>query len=341
MKTGAILVVDADEMARRAKVEALRQGGFDVENMERGQSTIDLIEDSPPDLAVLGQVRLGDDGLEVCRMIKQRWPTVFVLQTLDGATDRARTPDGGADGYLAEPVELSELVADVKSLLRIRQVENELRQVVERNQVLIREVQHRTMNNLQLVISFLNLESRGLSDQHAKDRIRAVIQRVSALAAVHHHLYSRGAVDRIDFGSYVADLVKDIGNATGMERIVFRTQADPVWMEADRAIRLGLVVNELVTNAVKYAFAEGESGRISLSLHAIGAKEAVLTIEDDGRGFEAKASSGSTRSGLSLSQALTEQSDADLIRDTASRGTRWRIVLNDPEARRAERDAAR
>ncbi|MBL8691775.1 MAG: response regulator [Rhodospirillaceae bacterium] len=340
----AILVVDDDEASRYIKTRVLESQGFQVDQAGSGERALDRIEERTPDLVLLDVKLPGIDGLEACRIIKERWPSVFVLHTSAAyrkPSDRTRGLDSGADGYLAEPIEPSELVANIKSLLRIRQVENELRQVVERNQVLLREVQHRTMNNLQLVISFLNLESRGLSDQHAKDRIRAVIQRVSALAAVHHHLYSRGAVDRIDFGSYVADLVKDIGNATGMERIVFRTQADPVWMEADRAIRLGLVVNELVTNAIKYAFAEGESGQIDLSLHATGAKEAVLTIEDDGRGFEAKASSGSTRSGLSLSQALAEQSDAELIRDPTSRGTRWRIALHDPEARRAERDAAR
>ncbi len=335
----AILVVDDDEASRYIKTRVLESQGFDVSQAGTGEKAIDRIEEKAPDLVLLDVKLPGMDGIEACRIIKERWPSVFVLHTSAAyrkPSDRTRGLDSGADGYLAEPVEPSELVANVKSLLRIRQVENELRAAVERNQVLLREVQHRTMNNLQLVISFLNLESRGLSDQHAKSRIKAVIQRVSALAAVHHHLYSRGAVDRIDFGSYVADLVKDIGNAAGEDRIVFRTQADPVWMEADRAIRLGLVVNELVTNAIKYAFPGGESGQISLSLHATG-NEAVLTVEDDGRGFDGNTSTGSTRSGLSLSQALAEQSDAELIRDTTTRGTRWRIVLHSPEVRRAAR----
>ncbi len=333
----AILVVDDDEASRYIKTRVLESQGFEVSQAGTGEKALDRIEERAPDLVLLDVKLPGMDGIEACRIIKERWPSVFVLHTSAAyrkPSDRTRGLDSGADGYLAEPVEPSELVANVKSLLRIRQVENELRAVVERNQVLLREVQHRTMNNMQLVISFLNLESRGLSDQHAKDRIKAVIQRVSALAAVHHHLYSRGAIDRIDFGSYVADLVKDIGNATGEDRIVFRTQADPVWMEADRAIRLGLVVNELVTNAIKYAFPGGERGQISLSLHATG-NEAVLTVEDDGRGFEPSSSTGSTRSGLSLSQALAEQSDAELIRDATTRGTRWRIVLHNPEARRA------
>lgn len=339
----AILVVDDDEASRYIKTRVLESQGFQVDQAGTGEKAIDQITAKTPDLVLLDVKLPGIDGLEACRIIKERWPTVFVLHTSAAyrkPSDRTRGLDSGADGYLAEPVEPSELVANVKSLLRIRQVENELRAAVERNQVLLREVQHRTMNNLQLVISFLNLESRGLSDQHAKDRIKAVIQRVSALAAVHHHLYSRGAVDRIDFGSYVADLVKDIGHAAGQERIAFRAQADHVWMEADRAIRLGLVVNELVTNSIKYAFAEGEHGQISLSLNATGA-EAVLTIEDDGRGFEANSSVNSTRSGLNLSQALAEQSDAELIRDETSRGTRWRIVLHDAEARRAARNSAR
>lgn len=338
-----ILVVDGDETALRIKSQLLASHGFEVDGAKSGTDAIGRIKAVLPDLVLLDMGTSAKDGLSACRTIKRRWPSVMVLGTSAAdrsSSERVQALDSGADGYLDGPVDPGELVANIRSLLRLRHAEDELRTMVERNQVLLREVQHRTMNNLQLVVSFLNLESRGLSDQHARDRIKAVVQRVSALAAVHHHLYSRGAVDRIDFGSYVADLVKDIGNAAGEERIVFRTQADPVWMEADRAIRLGLVVNELVTNAIKYAFPDGESGQISLNLHATG-NEAVLTIEDDGRGFEGNASTGSTRSGLSLSQALTEQSDAELIRDEASRGTRWRIVLHDPEARRAERDAAR
>ncbi|MBM3548987.1 MAG: response regulator [Alphaproteobacteria bacterium] len=335
----AILVVDDDEASRYVKARVLESQGFAVEQVCSGERALGAIEEKEPDLVLLDVKLPGIDGIEACRIIKKRWPTVFVLHTSAAyrkPADRTRGLDSGADGYLAEPVEPSELVANVRSLLRIRQVENELRLQVERNQMLLREVQHRTTNNLQLVVSFLNIEHRAISDPHAKERIKAAMQRVHALAAVHRHLYSRGSVDRINFGSYVEALAADIANATAQKLVVLRSYADPLWTDADRAVRLGLIVNELVTNAVKYAFSEGEGGQISLDMRVTGPNEAVLTIEDDGRGFAAgDAAPGSSRSGLGLAQALAEQSDAELIRDGTSRGTRWRVILHDPEARLA------
>jgi len=335
----SILVVDDDEASRYVKARVLESQGFAVEQAGTGERALDSIAAKEPDLVLLDVKLPGIDGIEACRIIKKRWPMVFVLHTSAAyrrPSDRTRGLDSGADGYLAEPVEPGELVANVRSLLRIRQVENELRFAVERNQMLLREVQHRTSNNLQLVVSFLNLEQRSLSDPHAKERIKAVMQRVHALAAVHRHLYSRGSVDRINFGSYVEALAADIANATAQKLVMLRSYADPLWTDADRAVRLGLIVNELVTNAVKYAFAEGEGGQISLDMRTTGPNAAVLTIEDDGRGFSASAAApGSTRSGLNLAQALAEQSDAELIRDQTTRGTRWRVILHDPEARKA------
>lgn len=326
----AILVVDDDEASRYVKARVLQSQGFAVDQAGSGEGALDCIEAKAPDLVLLDVKLPGMDGIEACRIIKRRWPSVFVLHTSAAyrrPADRTRGLDSGADGYLAEPVEPGELVASVKSLLRIRQVEADLRVAVERNKMLLREVQHRTLNNLQLVVSFLNLEARRLTDPLAKERIKAVMQRVSALAAVHHHLYSRGGVDRIDFGSYVDALAKDIANATAESRIELKTHAETVWMDADRAVRLGLIVNELVTNAVKYAFRDGQGGQISLDIRTDGTGGAILTIEDDGGGFSPEADSNSTRSGLSLAQALAEQSDAELVRDPTARGTRWRLRL--------------
>lgn len=284
----AILVVDDDEASRYVKTRVLQSQGFEVDQAGSGEGALDRIEAKAPDLVLLDVKLPGIDGLEACRIIKKRWPSVFVLHTSAAyrrPADRTRGLDSGADGYLAEPVEPGELVASVKSLLRIRQVESDLRVAVERNQMLLREVQHRTLNNLQLVVSFLNLESRRLDDPQAKERIKAVMQRVSALAAVHHHLYSRGNVDRIDFGSYVEALAKDIANATAESKIELKTHTETVWMNADRAVRLGLIVNELVTNAVKYAFRDGQGGQISLDIRSAGPRGTVLTIEDNGSGF--------------------------------------------------------
>ena len=132
----------------------MRAQNFEVDQASSAELAIERIEACPPELALLAVKLPGMNGLEACRVIKTRWPTVFVLHTsaeYRESADRTRGLESGADGYLDEPIESGELVASVKSLLRIRQVESDLRVAVERNKMLLREVQHRTLNNLQLV----------------------------------------------------------------------------------------------------------------------------------------------------------------------------------------------
>jgi two-component sensor histidine kinase len=324
-----ILVVDDDEASRYVKAHVLKSQGFVVDQAISGERALDIITRSNPDLVLLDVKLPGIDGLETCRIIKKRWPGVFVLQTSAAfrrPDDRTRGLDSGADGYLTEPVEPSELVANVRSLLRIRQVEEDLRRALERNQMLLREVQHRTMNNLQLVQSFLHLEAHALTDEHARERMQAVTHRVTALAKLHQHLYSRGDVDRIDLGSYLEALIEDTaGMSSGM--VTFDIRADSFWTDADRALRLGLIVSELITNAMKYAFTGRSSGRVCVDLAAGADGSAVIVVEDDGIGFSAAAPVKSTRSGLGLAQALAQQSDVKLTREDVGGGTRWRIVL--------------
>jgi two-component system, sensor histidine kinase len=331
MSPHAILVVDDDEASRYVKSRVLQSQGFAVDQAASGERALESIAGRAPDLVLLDVKLPGIDGLETCRIIKQRWPSVFVLHTsaaLRRPDDRTRGLDSGADGYLTEPVEPSELVANVRSLLRIRQVEDDLRRTLELNKVLLREVQHRTMNNLQLVQSFLHLESTSVTDEHARERLRTVSHRVMALAKLHQHLYSRGGIDRIDLGSYLQTLIQDTAGASD-DGIEFDVRPASLIMDADRGLRLGLIVNELITNALKYAFVGRRSGRITVEVRSMADGGGEILVEDDGIGFDgAAATVKSTRSGLGLSRALADQSDVELIRDVTAPGTRWRLLIS-------------
>lgn len=127
-----ILNVDDTEVARYAKTRTLQHAGFQVEEAHDGGSALAFMEALRPDLVLL-DVRLPDmNGIEVCRFIKSRWPSTFVLQTsatFVSSADRTRGLEGGADSYLIQPIDPGELVAAVKALLRLREAEEAMRQL--------------------------------------------------------------------------------------------------------------------------------------------------------------------------------------------------------------------
>ncbi len=139
-----ILNVDDTEAARYAKSRSLRHAGFEVVDAATGRDALAQMESLRPALVLL-DVRLPDiDGIEVCRLIKQRWPTTMVLQTsatFTSAADRARGLEGGADAYLIQPIDPDELVAAVKALLRLHDAESSTRQL---NETLERRIEERT-----------------------------------------------------------------------------------------------------------------------------------------------------------------------------------------------------
>lgn len=331
MSAGAsILVVDDDEGSRYGKSRLLRSQGFQVSEADCGEAALRAIEQAPPDLVLLDVKLPGIDGIETCRRIKQSWPGIFVVHTsaaYKATADRIRGLNGGADGYLAEPIEASELLASVRALLRIRAVEAELRQALETNQMLLREVQHRTMNNLQLATSFLDLEARRVTDPSARERFKAATQRIRALATLHSHLYRRGKIGEVDFGAYLTSLLEDIGAANSGSKVRFELDVAPQILSADRALNLGLVVNELVTNALKYAFAGRATGTVTVALKPAADGRVALSIADDGIGFQTDAPSGSARSGLNIATMLAAQSSAELSREPSAGGTHWRLLL--------------
>ena len=137
-----ILIVDDDEAMRYVRSRVLRGRGYSVSEARLGRDALVLAASEKPDLTLL-DVKLPDlSGIEVCREIKSRFPDMIVLQTsaaFTGVADRTNALDGGADSYLIEPIEPDELVATVNALLRMRQAEQEARQINRNLEQLVAE----------------------------------------------------------------------------------------------------------------------------------------------------------------------------------------------------------
>jgi len=152
-------------------------------------------------------------------------------------------------------------------------------------EVLLREVHHRVKNNLQIISSLLHLQGDSLPESYQRVLDESQ-RRVRSMALVHEQLYSGDQPDQVDFAVYAAALVNDLfaSQSVDSSRIRLRTEFDSVRLPADQAIPCGLILNELVTNALKYAFADGRPGEIRVELHSANG-QVTLRVADDGIGL--------------------------------------------------------
>jgi two-component sensor histidine kinase len=185
---------------------------------------------------------------------------------------------------------------------RIRELETELAQ----KHALLHEVDHRMKNNLQLISSLMLLQSRRISNEGARQAINTMLERVNAVATVHRRLFQAEDAQNFEVADFIRDLVGDLALAAGRGDVEITLDLEPVTIAGSAAAPFALVVNELVGNALKHAFAEGEAGVIAIRL--IRANDTCeLTICDDGCGMgDAPKAFGLTIVGL-LCQQLRAQ----------------------------------
>jgi two-component sensor histidine kinase len=168
--------------------------------------------------------------------------------------------------------------------------------------VVVREIQHRTKNSLQLIIGFLTQKVREFSPD-VKEKINSVIGRVQALGLAHDVLSFGNKPSSLQLDDYLRSICSNL--RPQRPEVAIEVEAEPITVPIDRAVPAGLVVNELVTNSLKYAFAGNTGGRIKVQLSSIGnCSEACVAVEDDGKGMELPPKAGL---GLTLVEAFAQQ----------------------------------
>jgi two-component sensor histidine kinase len=191
--------------------------------------------------------------------------------------------------------------------------------------VLLREMQHRVRNHLQLIQSSLSIQARRTVDTAAQQGFQEVAGQVLALSTLYDHLLGVGMGRTIDFAAYLSSLCDSMGQVTGLNGgqvdLVF-TADQHVTLGLDRCTALGIVVNELVSNALEHAFASG-SGKVEISLGVAGTGEALLIVADNGSGLDRQLRRGV---GMTLVERLVKQVEGSIEVDAAS-GTAWKIIF--------------
>lgn len=186
---------------------------------------------------------------------------------------------------------------------------NEKDRLLAEKDWLLKEVHHRVKNNLQIVMSLLNTQSAYLESNAAIAAIRESQNRVQAISLIHQKLYSTSNVASIDMRAYISDLVSYLGDCldTIARHIRFEIVVEDIRIDLAQAVPLGLIMNEAVTNAIKYAFGE-KGGNIIIALQWVGNENLLLTVADDGKGLPEEFNTTTTTSlGMELMKALSKQ----------------------------------
>jgi len=330
------LYIDDDAGLRRLAERSLGRRGYEVTLAEHGADGVALAAAERFDLVAVDHYMPGMDGLETLKQLRKLPyppPVVYVTGSEEGSVAVAALKAGAAD-YVVKSVgrDFFDLLASAFDQVLARasletakhQAEEQLRASNARLEVLLREVNHRVANSLQLVSALVQMQSANLTDSGAKLALQDTQRRIAAIGQVHRRLYTADNVESVDMQEYLAALVDELAqtwSSQGAPRAL-KLAAEPIRLPTDRAVSLGVIVNELVSNACKYAYAPDKSGEIRIKLTSDRDNFFILAVEDDGCGLQKNASPRGTGLGTRVIRAMAQSLQSAVEYDSAHRGVR-------------------
>jgi PAS domain S-box-containing protein len=200
---------------------------------------------------------------------------------------------------------------------------------IKEKETLIKELHHRVKNNMQVISSMLSLQSNLIDDSAVKNIFQDSQQRIKSMAAIHDLLYKSYNLSEIDFSEYINTLTTDlIHSYVGSDNsIQMNFEISNVRFNLEKAIPLGLFINEIVTNSLKHGFITKKSGEIKLKLETLADGHFYMEISDNGQGFNIKEQDSNETLGLMLIENLSEQLDGTLTRNSSSEGTIYTLLF--------------
>ncbi|MET4898064.1 histidine kinase dimerization/phosphoacceptor domain -containing protein [Sphingomonadaceae bacterium jetA1] len=334
MEGARILYIDDDDALRRLVTRALSRHGYAVTGAASGAAGVDLAAGGGFDLVAVDHYMPGMDGLETLSAIlalPEPPPVVYVTGSDEGRIAVAALKAGAAD-YVVKAVGedffdlLAASFAQVLDRSRLERAkaaaEAELRASNARLEAMLSEVNHRVANSLQLVSAMIGLQKGSLSDARAREALEDTQRRIRAIAQVHRRLYTANDVEQVDLRDYLGALVEELGESWSND-VLPRTLtliAEPVRVKTDRAVSIGVIVTELVTNACKYAY-PGRAGEVRIRVERTD-DGCLLIVEDDGCGMAPGRTPQGTGLGAKLIRAMAQSLQTVVDYDPAHQGVR-------------------
>lgn len=256
-------------------------------------------------------------------------------------------PEGEIRGWLdlysfplLDPMtgQMKGVIEYVHDITEKKQAQEAAEASLREKEVLLREIHHRVKNNMQVISSLLNLQARHIKDAQILEMFQESQRRIRSMALVHERLYQSTDLSLIEFAEYLRTLVVHLFHTYKVNSSLIRltTDTEEVRLNINTAIPCGLIVNELVSNALKHAFPGGRAGEVEISLHRHGGDGYVLRVRDDGVGFpEALDFRRTNTLGMQIVVTLADQIEGkvELLRD---KGTEFQIYFKELASKHRE-----
>jgi two-component sensor histidine kinase len=335
----SVLYVDDDEGLRRLVSKALERRGYAVTVAASGEEGLALTRTGAFDLIALDHYMPGLGGFDTLlelRRLPDPPPIVYVTGSDESRVAVSALKAGAAD-YVVKSVgeeffdllesAFEQALQQVELRRRHAETEADLLASNARLEALLREVNHRVANSLQMVSAFVHLQASALEGP-ARSALRDTEHRIEAIGKVHRRLYSSTDVESVDMQDYLAALVNELADTLSSPTAPRRISLDaaPVRLQTDKAVSVGVIVNELVTNACKYAYGRAEAGDVRIRLADDGAG-LTLTVEDDGCGMDDARPAQGTGLGGRLIKTMARSLHAELVYDPRHSGVKATLRL--------------
>ncbi|RLD45884.1 MAG: hypothetical protein DRI86_04780 [Bacteroidetes bacterium] len=339
----SVLFVDDNETIRHLYQRLLEKHVAHFYIAKNGNHGLELYHKYKPDLVITDINMPVMDGIEMVREIKTMYPgaKIVVMSAYSVKENFIESINLGVDGYLMKPVEAKKLLSLIDEFAGItlmkwelerkeekrRLAEEYLKKSLEEKDILLREVHHRVKNNMQIISSILRMQSRNVEDEKLKMILQESQNRIHSMALIHENLYSNEGLADVKFDNYIKSLVGNIARTynSKQNKVKYKYLIESTNLPMDFAIPCGLIINELVSNSLKYAFSELQEGLISISFNNISDNNYSLIVEDNGVGINKDFDIKKTKSlGMKIIHKLVQQIEGELISDF-SNGTKFCI----------------
>jgi len=220
---------------------------------------------------------------------------------------------------------------NIRDITQRRDVEAKVKRSLKEKEILLKELHHRVNNNMQLISSLLRLQVKHIDDKAERDIFEQAQSRIKAISLVHEKLYHAEDFTNVDLAEYIRDLTANLFKSFvgGSKKISLKLDIERIFLKIDAAIACGLILNEFISNSLKYAFHGRKRGKVLIALRSLNHDKIRLTMGDDGVGIPWDVNFRKTKSlGLSMVIAMAEQELNGTIRLDKRKGTKFVITFN-------------
>lgn len=334
-----VLYIDDDEALAHLVSKHLKRDNMDVDIATQVSAALDLLQTNTYDAVALDHFmpeKLGIEVLPEIRALPSPPPVIYVTGSEDSRVAIAALKAGAAD-YVIKDVagEFLQLLSSIieqavlhEEMRRAKlRAEREMQLAREKAELLLREVNHRVANSLAMVASLVHLQEANVEDPAARFALAETQNRIVAIAQVHRSLYTSDNVTSVTMQDYLARIVQDLEQSLTREGNTAHVKlvADAVSLPPDKAVAVGVIITELVTNAFKYAYSIESPGPVLIRLVRETAGGVMLEVGDSGRGMGKPGAAGSksaTANGTGLGMKIVR---------TMARSLESEIAIHDNE----------